>query len=227
MRLLLVEDEEGVSRFIQQGLTDAGFAVDAAPDGMQGSQFARSLDYDAIVLDIMLPGMDGLAVLRELRQAGVKTPVLVLTARHMIGDRVNGLNSGADDYLIKPFEFAELLARIRALLRRPPLIADPLLRLSDLEMDTVRHQVRRSGHLIDLTPREYSLLEYLLMHAGQVLTRTQLIEHVWDVHYSGDTNIVDVYIGYLRRKVDRPSSPSLIHTVRGFGYRLGMETYDS
>jgi heavy metal response regulator len=227
MRLLLIEDEKGVSRFIRQGFYEAGFSVDVAQDGLEGSQYARSLEYDAIVLDVMLPGMDGLNVLKEIRHAGIKTPVLVLTARDGIRDRVIGLNSGADDYLIKPFEFAELLARVRALLRRPPLMADPVLRLANLEMDTIAHQVRRSGELIDLTPREYSLLEYLLLHAGQVLTRTQLIEHVWDVHYSGDTNVVDVYIGYLRRKVDRGFSPCLIHTVRGFGYRISEAVLDT
>jgi heavy metal response regulator len=227
MRVLLVEDEEAVSSFIQQGLSEAGFVVDVTPNGLEGSQYARATDYDAIVLDLMLPGMDGLSVLKEIRDDGVRTPVLVLTARDGIRDRVGGLDSGADDYLTKPFEFAELLARLRALLRRPPLKASPILRLADLEMDTVRHLVRRSGRPIKLTPREYSLLECLLLHADQVLTRTQILEHVWDVHYSGDTNIVDVYIGYLRRKLDHGFGVRLIQTVRGFGYRISVDAHDT
>jgi heavy metal response regulator len=223
LRVLVVEDEQGVSQFLMQGLTEAGYVVDVASDGDEGRQYALSVEYDALVLDIMLPGIDGISLLREIRDRGVKTPVLLLTARDHVGDRVQGLDAGADDYLVKPFEFAELLARIRALLRRPVLAANPVLRLSDLELDAIRHQVRRAGKAIDLTPREFSLLEFLLIHQGQVLTRTQIIEHVWDVHYSGDTNVVDVYIGYLRRKVDRDFEPALVHTVRGFGYRLDAD----
>jgi heavy metal response regulator len=223
LRVLVVEDEQGVSQFLMQGLTEAGYVVDVASDGDEGRQYALSAEYDALVLDIMLPGIDGISLLREIRDRGVKTPVLLLTARDHVGDRVQGLDAGADDYLVKPFEFAELLARIRALLRRPVLAANPVLRLSDLELDAIRHQVRRAGKAIDLTPREFSLLEFLLIHQGQVLTRTQIIEHVWDVHYSGDTNVVDVYIGYLRRKVDRDFEPALVHTVRGFGYRLDAD----
>jgi heavy metal response regulator len=223
LRVLVVEDEQGVSQFLMQGLTEAGYVVDVASDGDEGRQYALSAEYDALVLDIMLPGIDGISLLREIRDRGVKTPVLLLTARDHVGDRVHGLDAGADDYLVKPFEFAELLARIRALLRRPVLAANPVLRLSDLELDAIRHQVRRAGKAIDLTPREFSLLEFLLIHQGQVLTRTQIIEHVWDVHYSGDTNVVDVYIGYLRRKVDRDFEPALVHTVRGFGYRLDAD----
>jgi heavy metal response regulator len=223
LRVLVVEDEQGVSQFLMQGLTEAGYVVDVASDGDEGRQYALSVEYDALVLDIMLPGIDGISLLREIRDRGVKTPVLLLTARDHVGDRVHGLDAGADDYLVKPFEFAELLARIRALLRRPVLAANPVLRLSDLELDAIRHQVRRAGKAIDLTPREFSLLEFLLIHQGQVLTRTQIIEHVWDVHYSGDTNVVDVYIGYLRRKVDRDFEPALVHTVRGFGYRLDAD----
>jgi DNA-binding response OmpR family regulator len=152
---------------------------------------------------------------------------LILTARDGISDRVGGLDTGADDYLIKPFEFAELLARLRALLRRPPLKASPILRVADLEMDTVRHEVHRSGRPIVLTPREYTLLEFLMLHADQVLTRTQILEHVWDVHYSGDTNIVDVYVGYLRRKLDQGFGSMLIQTVRGFGYRMSADSNEA
>ncbi|MGA9531113.1 MAG: response regulator transcription factor [Anaerolineales bacterium] len=220
MRLLVVEDENDVRGFLIQGLTEAGYAVNEAEDGLEGFQYASSIDFDLIVLDIMLPKLDGLSLLRDLRGRGVKTPVLLLTARDGVRDRVGGLDSGADDYLVKPFEFSELLARIRALLRRPPLAADPILRVDDLELDTVRHTVRRGHTPITLTPREFGLLEFLMVNAGQVLSRTQMIEHVWDVHFAGDTNVVDVYIGYLRKKIDQGFERALIETVRGFGYRM-------
>lgn len=220
MRLLVVEDEQDVRGFLIQGLTEAGYTVDEATDGLEGLQYASSVEYDLIVLDLMLPRLDGLGVLRDLRGRGLKTPVLLLTARDGVLDRVGGLDSGADDYLVKPFDFTELLARIRALLRRPPLAADPVLRVDDLELDTVKHEVRRAHILITLTPREFGLLEFLMVHVGQVLTRTQMIEHVWDVHFAGDTNVVDVYIGYLRKKIDHEFDRPLIETVRGFGYRM-------
>ena len=220
MRILVVEDEPGVAQFVTQGLTEAGYAVDVARDGLDGLDYALVAEYDLIVLDIMLPKMNGLEMLREIRNQQVKTPVLLLTARDAVDDRVSGLDSGADDYLVKPFAFPELLARVRALLRRPPLQADPVLRIGDLEMDIPRRQVRRAGKLIELSRREFSLLELLLRHPNQVLSRTQIIEHVWNFNFFSGTNVVDVYIGYLRRKIDRGFDYPLIHTVRGVGYRL-------
>lgn len=227
MRILLVEDEPGVAQFIRQGLTEAGYAVDVAREGQEGLAYALAAEYDLFVLDIMLPKMNGLEILRELRAQRIKTPVLLLTARDRLDDRVRGLDSGADDYLIKPFAFPELLARLRALLRRPPLQVGAVLRMADLEMDTRKHEARRAGTSLDLTPREFSLLELLLRHPNQVLTRTQILEHVWNFDFYGDTNVIDVYIGYLRRKVDQGFSPPLIHTVRGIGYRMRAEEESS
>jgi heavy metal response regulator len=223
MRILLIEDEPGVAQFIRQGLTESGYAVDVAREGREGLEYALSADYDAIILDLMLPKMNGLDVLRELRNQHIKTPVLLLTARDGVDDRVRGLDTGADDYLVKPFAFPELLARLRALLRRPPLQAGTVLKMADLEMDTATRTVRRAGHPLDLSPREFSLLELLLRHPNQVLTRTQILEHVWNFNFYGDTNVIDVYIGYLRRKVDRDFAPPLIHTIRGVGFRMSVE----
>jgi heavy metal response regulator len=220
MRILVVEDEAGVAGFVKQGLTEAGYVVDVARDGSEGLEYALAFEYDVVVLDIMLPKMNGLDVLREMRNTRVKVPVLLLTARDGVDDRVKGLDVGADDYLVKPFAFPELLARIRALLRRPPLQSGNLLGMKDLEMDVARREVRRAGKNIELSPREFSLLELLLRHPNQVLTRTQIIEHVWNFDFYSDTNVVDVYIGYLRRKIDRGFVPPLIQTVRGVGYRL-------
>lgn len=224
MRILIVEDEAGVAGFVQQGLTESGYSVDVARDGLEGLEYALAFEYDAIVLDIMLPKMNGLDMLREIRERRVKSPVLLLTARDGVDDRVKGLDFGADDYLVKPFAFPELLARLRALLRRPPLVSGNLLSMSDLEMDIVLREVRRGDKRIELSPREFSLLELLLRHPNQVLTRTQIIEHVWNFDFYSDTNVVDVYIGYLRRKIDQDSDPPLIHTVRGVGYRLSAES---
>lgn len=223
MRVLVVEDEPGVAQFVKQGLKEAGYAVDVAVDGMEGLSYARSADYDVIILDIMLPKMNGLEVLSEIRDHRIKTPVLLLTARDGVDDRVQGLDTGADDYLVKPFAFPELLARVRALLRRPPLQSDAVLKAGDLKMDVARREVSRGGKSIDLSPREFSLLELLLRHSGQVLTRTQIIEHVWNFNFYSETKVVDVYIGYLRRKIDRDSEDSLIETIRGVGYRLKAE----
>ena len=220
MRILIVEDEAGVAGFVEQGLTEAGYAVDVARDGSEGLEYALAFEYDVMVLDIMLPKMNGLDLLHEIRDKRVKVPVLLLTARDGVDDRVKGLDVGADDYLIKPFAFPELLARIRALLRRPPLQSGNLLSMNDLEMDVTRREVRRAGKKIELSPREFSLLELLLRHPNQVLTRTQIVEHVWNFDFYGDTNVVDVYIGYLRRKIDSGFVPPLIQTVRGVGYRL-------
>jgi DNA-binding response OmpR family regulator len=224
MRVLVVEDEPGIAQFIRQGLREAGYAVDVAHDGQEGLDYAYVAEYDVFVLDILLPKLDGLDVLRALRARGVKTPVLLLTAKDTVEDRVRGLDSGADDYLVKPFAFPELVARLRALLRRPPLQMDPVLHLGDLEMDTARREVRRSGRLIELSPREFTLLEYLLRHPRHVLTRTQLAEHVWNFDFFSDSNVVDVYIGYLRRKIDRGYDRPLLQTVRGVGYRLSDAT---
>ncbi len=227
MKILVVEDEPGMIQFIRQGLQEAGYAVDTARDGSKGLDYALESSYDAIVLDIMMPRMGGLEMLRELRDRRVATPVLLLTARDAIEDRVLGLDMGADDYLIKPFSFAELLARLRALGRRPPLQAYPVMRAGDLEMDVSARKVRRAGKLIDLSPREFMLLETLLRHPNQVLSRTQLAELVWGSDYYADTNVVDVYIGYLRRKIDRDFSYPLIQTAHGFGFRLNTEeNYD-
>ena len=227
MRVLIVEDEQSIARFVHQGLEESGYAVDVAADGHEGLSYARSADYDVLVLDIMLPKMDGLALLRQLRREGDKTPALMLTARDTVDDRVEGLDAGADDYLVKPFAFPELLARIRALLRRPPLQVGTVLRAGDLEMNTARREVRRGERRIDLTPREYAVLEYLLRHPRQVLTRTQIGEHVWNFDFYHESNVIDVYIGYLRRKLEQEGEPPLIHTVRGVGYRLSDDESSS
>jgi DNA-binding response OmpR family regulator len=223
MRILVVEDEPGIANFVRQGLTEAGYAVDLVENGRSALDYAQSADYDAYVLDILLPGMNGLDLLRELRRQGDKTPSLMLTARDTVDDRVAGLDAGADDYLVKPFAFAELLARVRALLRRPPLQSGTVLQTADLEMDTAKREVRRSGRFIDLSPREFAVLEYLMRHPQQVLTRTQISEHVWNFDFFNESNVVDVYIGYLRRKIEEDGEVPLIHTVRGVGYRLSDE----
>ncbi len=206
-----------------QGLNEAGYAVDIASDGREGVNYAIAADYDVIVLDVLLPELDGLSVLKDLRQRGLQTPVLLLTALDTVQDRVLGLDAGADDYLIKPFDFTELLARLRALLRRPPLQIDVVLQVGNLEMDTVQRLVRRCDRLIELSPREFSLLEYLMRHPNQVLSRTQIAQHVWSFDFYGDFKVIDVYIGYLRRKIDRNEPSSLIQTVRGVGYRISAD----
>ena len=223
MRVLFVEDEANIIRFVVQGLVEEGYAVDVATDGKEGLAYALAASYDLLLLDIMLPGMNGLDLLRELRRRGDKTPALMLTVRDTVEDRVAGLDAGADDYLVKPFAFAELLARIRALLRRPPLQTGQLLRVGGLEMDLVKHEVRQNGRFIELHPREYTLLEFLMRHPNQVLTRTQIGEHVWNFDFYHESNVIDVYIGYLRRKLDQDGDSSLIQTVRGVGYRLSAE----
>lgn len=220
MRILLVEDDPDLAGFIQKGLREERYAVDCAHEGEEGLLMAGTTPYDLVILDVMLPRLDGFTVCRRLRAAGNKTPVLLLTARGTVDDRVTGLNLGADDYLTKPFAFAELLARIQALIRRSGTEQSPRLAVADLEVDPVAHRVWRAGRELTLTNKEYALLEYLLRNPDRVLTRTAIIEHVWDIHYDGMTNIVDVHIRALRAKVDREFSTPLIHTVRGVGYVL-------
>ena len=220
MRILIVEDDPDLAGFIQKGLREERYAVDHAQEGEEALLMASTTSYDLVILDVMLPKLDGLTVCRRLRATGNKIPILLLTARGAIEDRVTGLNMGADDYLTKPFAFAELLARARALIRRTGADQTPRLTVSDLEVDPVTHRVWRAGRDITLTNKEYALLEFLLRNPNRVLTRTAIIEHVWDIHYDGMTNIVDVHIRALRVKVDRAFSPPLIQTVRGVGYVL-------
>ena len=220
MRILIVEDDPDLAGFIQKGLREERYAVDRAQEGEEGLLMASTTPYDLIILDVMLPKLDGLTVCRRLRIAGNKIPILLLTARGAVEDRVAGLNMGADDYLTKPFAFAELLARVRALIRRTGVDPTPRRTVADLEVDRVAHRVWRAGRDITLTNKEYALLEYLLRNPDRVLTRTAIIEHVWDIHYDGMTNIVDVHIRALRAKVDREFPPPLIQTVRGVGYVL-------
>ncbi len=220
MRVLVVEDERSISGFIRQGLTEAGFVVTVEGDGQRGLQRALTAEFDVIILDIMLPRMNGLEVLRRVRSGGVATPVLLLTARDEIDDKVAGLDAGADDYLTKPFAFSELLARTRALLRRPPLQGDDTLRLGGLELDTRRRTARLESHTLRLSSREFALLDYLLRHPGQVLTRTQIGEGVWGLDFENESNVVDVYVGYLRRKLAVASAGPAIMTIRGVGYML-------
>jgi DNA-binding response OmpR family regulator len=220
MRILLVEDYAPLRESVAQALGEAGYAVDAPADGEEGLWHAQSGDYDAIVLDIVLPKLDGLSILRRLRQSGDRTPVLLLTAKDTVADRVTGLDVGADDYLVKPFALQELLARVRSLLRRKYETADPVIRVQDLEVNTVSRTVSRAGERIDLTAREYALLEYLAHRAGQIVSRSEIWEHVYDFRSTVESNVVDVYIGYLRKKIERPDSPRLIHTRRGQGYVL-------
>ena len=218
MRLLVIEDEQKVANFIKQGLEEEGYAVDHAADGASGLQMALEGLHDVIVLDVMLPKLDGLSVLQQLRQETITTPVLLLTVRATIEDKVLGLDAGADDYLTKPFAFEEFVARVRALLRRRAETAPPILQVADLALDPARRVVSRGEKKIDLTPREFTLLDYFMRNPGRVLTRTMIANRVWDYTFDSTTNVIDVYVNYLRKKIDTGHDTKLLHTVRGVGY---------
>lgn len=220
MKILIIEDEPKIAAFVRRGFVEEGFLPDVATDGEDGAHLATSGRYDMVVLDVMLPGRDGWWVLAEIRQQRPDQPVIMLTALDGVPDRVRGLTAGADDYLVKPFAFSELLARVRNVLRRTPARPVESLRLADVEMDLLRHKAMRAGKAIELAPQEYRLLEYLLRHAGEVLTRTRLAEQVWDMNFDGDSNVVDVAIRRLRRKIDDGHERKLIRTLRGVGYVL-------
>ena len=223
MRVLVVEDEPAIADFIVRGLTEQGYAVDRAADGVAALDILAVGTFDVVLLDIMLPKMNGLEVCRLMRENGVKTPVLMLTARDAIEDRVRGLDTGADDYLVKPFAFEELVARVRALSRREPQVTDALLRLGDLALDTTTRVASRGGRNIELTAKEYALLEYLMRNPNRVLTRTMISERVWNYETFNVANVIDVYIGHLRRKIDDGEAVKLIHTVRGAGYKIALK----
>lgn len=221
MKILVIEDDAETAAYIANGLKEHGHTVDLAATGRDGLFLAVGERYDLMVVDRMLPELDGLSIVKTVRTAGIETPVLFLTALGGVDDRVTGLDAGGDDYLVKPFAFSELLARINALARRPPVTsAETVLRVEDLEMDLLKRKVTRNGQTLDLQPREFRLLEYLLRHAGQVVTRTMLLEYVWDFHFDPHTNVVETHISRIRAKVDKPFDTPLIHTVRGAGYCL-------
>jgi len=221
MRVLMVEDDATIADFVAKGLTEAGYAVDLAPDGERGVALAVGGNYDAAIVDLMLPRLDGLTLLDRIRARGVRTPVLILSARRTVDDRVKGLQAGGDDYLTKPFAFEELLARIQALIRRSTGQTEPTrLSLSDLTLDLLSRRAERAGRAIELRPREFTLLEYLMRHQGRVLTKTMILSHVWGYNFDPGTNVVDVLVSRLREKIDRDFEPKLLHTVRGVGYVL-------
>ena len=218
MRILIIEDERKTAAFLHKGLSESGFVVDTEENGEQGLLLALGKDYDLIILDVMLPGRDGWSILATLRQSGNRIPILFLTARDAVQDRVKGLELGADDYLIKPFAFSELLARVRSLLRRAPARQSETLQVADLEIEFARQKATRSGSRLDLTPKEFSLLSLMVRRTGEILSRTLIAEQVWDINFDSDTNVIDVAIRRLRSKVDDPFEKKLIHTVRGVGY---------
>jgi DNA-binding response OmpR family regulator len=221
MRVLIVEDERRLSNIIKKGFIEDGFAVDQAFDGEEGQYLAENEQYDLIVLDIMLPKLDGLQVCKELRKKSIKTPVLMLTAKSTLEDKVAGLDSGADDYITKPFSFVEFRSRVHALIRRSHQDISPILSENDLVLDPLKHSVQRANKAITLTPKEFAVLELLMRHKGEVVSRTMIIEHVWDYNFDGMSNVVDVFVGTLRKKVDTGAKVKLIQTVHGVGYKIG------
>ena len=223
MRILVAEDDSPLAAFLRKGLEAEHYAVDVVADGEQAQFMAEEYDFDLLILDLNLPQLDGLEVLKNLRGKKPGLPVLVLTARSRVEDRVKGLDLGADDYLTKPFSFTELSARVRALMRRGGQVADSVFRVEDLEMNRVERTIKRAGKRIELTPKEFALLEYLMRNAGRRVTRNMIIEHVWNLSFDTMTNVVDVYINYLRKKVDEDFEPKLIRTIRGVGYQLGSD----
>lgn len=221
MRILLIEDDNEAAAYMMKGLTESGYVVEHAEDGRQGLYMAMDDGYDAAIIDRMLPGVDGLTIVRTMRSAGNKVPVLILSALGEVDDRVNGLRAGGDDYLTKPYAFSELVARLEALTRRGSAAeTETVLRVADLELDLVSRTVRRSGKVIDLQPKEFALLKYLMMHKGHVVTRTMLLENVWDYAFDPQTNVIDVHVSRLRRKIDKDFDKPLLHTIRGSGYSI-------
>jgi two-component system OmpR family response regulator len=221
MRIILVEDDEKIASFVRKGLQEAGFAVDHAIDGREGLHLALTAPYDAAIIDIMLPKLDGLQLIEELRRQKINTPVLILSAKRSVDDRVRGLQKGSDDYLTKPFAFSELLARVQALIRRASGSAEPTsLMVGDLSLDLLSRKVLRSGKQLDLQPREFALLEYLMRNAGRVISKTMIMEHVWEYHFDPETNVVEARICRLREKIDKDATKKMIHTIRGVGYVL-------
>lgn len=220
MKILIVEDEHKTAAYLKRGLEENGFIADLAENGEDGAYLARTRSYDVMILDVMLPGRDGWSIIVELRRADIVTPVLFLTARDAVHDRVKGLELGADDYLVKPFAFSELLARVRSILRRGPERQTRVLRVADVELDLYRHRATRGGRLLDLTPKEFQLLSLLMRRAGEVLSRTLIAEQVWDINFESDSNVVEVHMRRLRVKLDDPFDQRLIHTIRGVGYVL-------
>jgi len=220
MRITLIEDEKQLANIIKKGLQEEGYSVDVAHDGEEGLYMVENFPSDVVILDIMLPVLDGISILSSMRKKGIKTPVLLLTAKDTITDKIKGLDSGADDYLTKPFEFGELLARIRALIRRKADIKDTVIRIGDLEINTANHEIKRGGKIVQLSSKEYAMLQYMAYNKDKIVSRTDLIEHIYDENFDANSNVLDVYVNYLRNKIDKGFKKKLIHTVRGAGYIL-------